>query len=122
MAAAISLRSDLTRNVFAFWTARAATQRRRLALIDKPGARRFVARAFEMLRSLVSLADFEIEAVIAAVTAYCDERGERIDSAQRRKAITAAVDLVSTHRTINLLAELRRMLPREDGVAGLRRL
>ncbi|TQX84334.1 hypothetical protein EQW76_25765 [Rhizobium sp. rho-13.1] len=75
-----------------------------------------------MLQSLISLENHEIEAVIAAVTAYCDERGARIDSAHGRRAITAAVDLVSTHPLINLLAELRRILPGEDGFAGLRRL
>lgn len=44
-----------------------------------------------MLQYLISLEDNEIEAAIAAVTAFCDERGERIDSAQGREAIRASV-------------------------------
>lgn len=55
-----------------------------------------------------------------AVTAYCDECGKRIDSAHGREVITAAVDLVSTHRSINPLAELCHTLLGEGSVAGAR--
>ncbi|MGA1804979.1 hypothetical protein [Rhizobium sp. HT1-10] len=68
-----------------------------------------------MPQSLISLKDDEIQAVLAAVTAFCDERGDSVDSAMGRQAMTIAVSIVTGNRTIvDLLPELRLLLSNQE--------
>lgn len=66
-----------------------------------------------MLLSLISLSDPEIDLVTTAVREWCRLHHCDIDSADGRRAITVAVDLVqSRHAAECLLPELtQRLLP-----------
>lgn len=69
-----------------------------------------------MLQSLISLEDQDIDTVLDAVTAWCDIRGVLVDSAEGRRAITIAVDIVCNHGSFDLYKELSQRLdePRND--------
>lgn len=51
-----------------------------------------------MLQSLISLQDDQIEIVLAAVTEWCSEHDVSIDSPDGRRAILAAVDVISNYQ------------------------
>jgi hypothetical protein len=51
----------------------------------------------KMFHTPVSLSE-DIELVICAVTQWCAENGSDIDSAEGRRAIKAAVDIVQTYK------------------------
>ncbi len=64
-----------------------------------------------MLQSLISLSDSEVELVTRAVRQWCHSHHCDIDSAEGRRALTLAVELVqSKHVEESLLSELTRRL------------
>jgi len=67
-----------------------------------------------MLQTLISLEDRDINTVLDAVTEWCKANHAVIDSAEGRRAITAAVDLVCNHGSANLLQEVSARLHRPN--------
>lgn len=63
-----------------------------------------------MLQSLISLDDRDVDSVLDAVNHWCAGEGIAIDSADGRRAFTAAVDLVSSHGPAELLQALTTRL------------
>jgi len=74
-----------------------------------------------MLLSLISLSDPEIDIVTTAVREWCRLHHCDIDSADGRRAITVAVNLVQSRQEHDcLLPELtQRLLPLGEPAAGL---
>lgn len=69
-----------------------------------------------MLQTLISMSDPEIDLVLAAVREWCSSKHFELESAEGRRAVNVAVDLVQSQRTDdNLFAELtRRLAPLEE--------
>lgn len=64
-----------------------------------------------MLQSLLALSDSEIELVTSAVREWCRIHHHDIESAEGRRALTVAIDLVqSRHAVENLIPELTQRL------------
>jgi RNA processing factor Prp31 len=70
-----------------------------------------------MLLSLISLSDEEIETVTSAVREWCHGRHCELDSAEGRRALTVAIDLIQVKPNQNsLIEQLSQRLGSWDGV------
>lgn len=63
-----------------------------------------------MFQSLISLEDQDIDAVLLAVSAYCNRRGVDVESPEGNRALTVAVDVVCSRGSRSLLDDLNRHL------------
>jgi hypothetical protein len=66
-----------------------------------------------VLRSLISLEDDQIDLVLYTVKKWCDDNRVEINSAEGNRAINVAVNLISSNGAHDLLSEMKQRLSPE---------